>query len=468
MVGSIYLLSDLDALYARLWGGLWGTLVAFILLLFCSLLLARWLQKPISMPLLQLADLMGAISESKQYSLRAKKVSRDEIGQLVDGFNHMLEEIEVQHGKLVRHRQQLEQTVAERTAELRETVDELEKAKDLADSANRAKSDFLSKMTHELRTPLIGVLGMNELLQRTGLDEQQRILTQTVQTSGEELLELISGVLDLSKIEAGKLTLEPKAVELYRIVENVVHLLAPKVREKGLRLILDIPVSAAWKVRADEGRIRQIAMNLVGNALKFTTSGSIAVSLECVEEDEGEGLFVLRVADTGCGMSDEVQTHILETFYQSDNSGTRENSGAGLGLAIVHQLAELMNGQLSCISEPEKGSVFEFRGRFPLLNKQEFVLPEGLAEAPVLVCTEDINAGRLLSSRLTELGLSVEFVSAGNDAFYLYHSALRKGMPYRIVFAAAYMTLADGRLLCQALRANGDPSPGKIILLCEG
>ncbi len=334
-VGSIYILSDLKALYARLAFMFSGSLIAFLLLLTGSWFMARWIQKPLSEPLVHLADVMKKVRITRRYSLRAEKVSDDEVGFLVDGFNRMLEQIEDQQASLLRHQDSLEETVAARTSELRETVRQLDIARQQADAANEAKSEFLSKMTHELRTPLIGVLGMNELLQRSQLNEQQIVLTETVQKSGQDLLALISDILDISKIEAGKLKLEPEVVELYTIVEEVTHLLAPKASEKGIAMVCDITADALWKVSADAGRIRQILMNLIGNAIKFTETGSIIVSLDCSTHDLKSGEFVLSVADTGVGMDETVKQKVLRCFISPKFTKVRENN---MVLAWVWQL----------------------------------------------------------------------------------------------------------------------------------
>jgi signal transduction histidine kinase len=368
-VGTLYLLSDLSRLYGHLSGVAFGIILSLMLMMFLSWLLAGRLQKPVSVPLLQLAHLMENISQAKDYSIRAEKVSADEIGALVDGFNRMLEQIELHQASLAEHRTYLEQTVADRTAELSAAVTALEQARRQAETANMAKSHFLSRMTHELRTPLIGVLGMNELLLRTSLNEQQHELVDTVQKSGEQLLHLISDVLDFTRIEAGKMQLEFTEFELYRVVEDVVKLLSTQAYEKGLSLLIDIPLNAPLKVRADEVRVRQILMNLIGNAIKFTPSGSITVSLNCVQQSDSSGTFFFEVVDSGIGMTAEVKQKIFESFYQVDGAGSGAKSGAGLGLAIVKQLVDLMDGQLYLISTPGQGSRFQVMVIFPLVKK---------------------------------------------------------------------------------------------------
>lgn len=465
-VGTIYLLSDLSSLYARLRGVAYGVVFAFVLLLVGSWMLARWIQQPISHPLVQLADIMGRVSRSNNYSLRAEKLSTDEVGSLVDGFNRMLEQIEMQQKKLIAHQASLEQTVTERTAELREIVEQLDQARKLADSANEAKSDFLSKMTHELRTPLIGVLGMNELLQRTSLDEQQLLLTDTVQKSGEELLKLISDVLDISRIEAGKLELNPATVSLAQIIEDAAGLLTPMAQDKGLDLVTDISLDSVWRVHVDENRIRQIVMNLIGNAVKFTLSGHVAISLKCTVQDQQTGLFTLCVADTGIGMDEKSKTRVFDLFYQSDNAGTREQPGSGLGLSIVRQLVDLMDGDLNLHSDPGQGSSFRVQLRLPLVEKINFSIPQSLLGESVFLCMEESQQRAVLVERLSELNCKVDITANADNACYHLRAAQRDGKPYALILVDQAIQTMTGRPLSLLLREAEEFQSQRVILLC--
>lgn len=423
--GTIYLLSDLDPIHARFRVFVSGLLLAFVFLLAASWVMARMIQKPLSSPLMQLADVMRRVASSSSYSLRAQKVSNDEVGLLVEVFNRMLGQIESQQSRLLKHQEILEKTVNERTAELRRTVTALDKARRQADSANEAKSDFLSKMTHELRTPLIGVLGMNELLQRTGLDEQQQLLTDTVEKSGRQLLDQISDILDIARIEAGKIELESDRVSLYRIVEDVAYLLAPNARKKGLVLLTDIPVDATWDVVADEGRIRQILMNLIGNAIRYTDRGLIEVSLTCQVSDKAAGLFRLSVRDTGAGIDDDVKERIFESFYQPGTAQTRKQSGSGLGLAIVKQLVELMQGTLTLHSETGQGSVFDVCLPLKLAGRNERLFESPGTDGSIVLVGHDASVLALLAKRFRERGVEV-FVATAAHQFYQHVHACRR------------------------------------------
>ena len=368
-IGTLYLLSDMTRLYGHLSGVAFGITLSLLLMIFLSWILAGYFQKPVSVPLLQLAHLMENVSQLRDYSVRAEKLSHDEVGSLVDSFNRMLEQIESHQTSLAEHQAHLEQAVADRTTQLRAAVTDLKQARQQADTANEAKSHFLSRITHELRTPLIGVLGMNELLARTSLSKQQHELVETVQNSGEQLLHLISEVLDFSRIEAGKLLLESHEFDLCHVFEEVVALLSPQAHKKDLSLQLDISLNSTGCVSADERVMRQILMNLIGNAIKFTPSGSIVVSLHCLRQSKGLGTFVFKVTDTGSGMTDEVKEQVFDVFYQADDSVSGVRTGAGLGLAIVKQLVELMGGDLTLTSTSGQGSSFQVVVDLPFTDR---------------------------------------------------------------------------------------------------
>ncbi len=379
-VGTLYVLSDLDALYGRLSGVALGTTLSLMLLFVFSWFLAGRLQKPISDPLLHLAGVMQKVSAQQDYSVRATKMSNDEIALLVDGLNHMLDQIEDHQRRQSRYQDHLELTVHQRTADLRTAVAELEKARQLADSANEAKSQFLSRMTHELRTPLIGVLGMNGLLQRTPLTEQQRTLVDTVDKSGNDLLALISDVLDIARIEAGVLELDLGEIEPAQIIEEVVELLAPQAHAKGVELVADIPLTAIRRAQGDRARIRQIMMNLIGNAIKFTPRGTINVGLQLVSESQELGRFIFTVKDTGIGMDEATSLRVFDQFYQHQRLHSGVNMGSGLGLQIVKHLVDLMGGDISVASRLAEGSCFTVGLRLPLLEQISVTTPAATPE----------------------------------------------------------------------------------------
>ncbi len=334
-------------------------------------LLSVYLQQFISGPIVSLVELTRQVSESKDYSRRAKRQSRDEVGILIDEFNKMLDVIEQEidrrhlvQQELEQHRDQLEETVQARTAELKHINSQLrlsvEKANLMAKQAtdaNQAKSEFLANMSHEIRTPMNSIIGFSELLAEEPLAEEQLSFVSSVLTSGRSLLDLINDILDFSKIEAGKLETEIIEVETESFLAELGSVLRPLTRDKELAFEILRCDELPAVIKTDPVRVRQCLINLVGNAVKFTEKGHVFVNIQIDRRDDTDYIR-FDVEDTGVGIPPDKQQQIFEAFSQADNTTTRKYGGTGLGLTITRQLAGLLGGKLTLSSEPGKGSVF--------------------------------------------------------------------------------------------------------------
>ncbi len=356
-VGFVRIVASMAALYQTLALYAWVALVIALAAVGAAYLVTLKLRSSITKPLLDLVDVMHHVSTHQNYDARVEKTTDDEVGSLMDGFNGMLAQLKEREARLAQHRLFLEQQVCERTAHL-------EHALGAAQQASRVKSEFLARMSHEIRTPMNGVLGMAELLQNTSLDARQRRLLGTVYGSAEALLQIINDILDFSKVEAGKLELEQQSFKLRGIVEETTELLTERAKAKRLQLACSIaPDLPAW-VRGDPQRLRQVLINLIGNAIKFTEVGAVVVRARAAQ---GRSRIRFEVQDTGPGIPPEMQDAIFQVFTQAHTYTTRRHGGTGLGLAISQQLVRLMGGTIGVRSNSE-GSLFWFEAELPAIE----------------------------------------------------------------------------------------------------
>ena len=459
LLGHVVLRSNFDSLNKKLHHYIFILLGLFALTFIIALYLSSQLQRVITRPILYFANFIHDVTDSRIHHTKAVKESDDELGHLIDAFNIMLEQLDLSfktrddaQRALSHHLNHLQEIIHEQTLDLQKSLD-------IADHANRSKSDFLANMSHEIRTPMNAIMGMSHLVKSTPLSEKQRYYINKIDISTQMLMSIINDILDYSKIESGKMLLDNTVFLLDDLIVYVIDSVSIKAKQKHIELSTIIESNVPRRLVGDSLRLGQILLNLVSNAVKFTEMGDIRVKIELNHQMENLVSLHFSVSDTGIGLSPQQIDRLFQPFSQADSSITRKYGGTGLGLSICKQLAGLMNSEIQVSSIEGKGSVFSFdltlsiapeklTDANSMIKHKDTTSPHYKHQRVLLVEDNEINR-EVVIELLTSMDLEVMIASNGQEGL-----ELAKNKHFDLILMDIQMPVMDGITATQHIRAE--------------
>ncbi len=475
LLGALTLHYDMRPTYAEIKGDVVIAVGTGMVALALSFAIGLRVRRTLSGPVRELFRVARLVVDEQDYSQRVRHDRPDDLGQVMDTFNGMLATIETRQAELRRAHDELEERVRERTAEL-------EAATLRAEAASRAKTDFLANMSHEIRTPMTAIIGFSEMLTDAGQTEQQRRESiGTIRRNGQHLLGLINDILDISKIEAGRMTVERRPTPVVPLVADVASIIRPRAIDKGLDFTVRYDGPIPERIETDATRFRQVLVNLLGNAVKFTERGSVVLAVRLVDDGSAPPRLRCDVVDTGIGLTDEQLGRLFVAFAQADASVTRRFGGTGLGLTIARQLARLLGGEVTVDSAPGEGSTFSATvatgdlAGVPMLSDPAEIaatsekavdgkVPSEGAPLPtlagrILLAEDGVDNQRLIQAILSKAGAQVTIADNGRIACNAVLAADVAGAPFDLILMDMQMPEMDGYSAVRHLRTQACRTP---------
>ena len=457
-IGLVVLRISLLGIYGNIADYLISMLPLLVVILLAIFIVTRFVSKTITKPLYSLLDGIMQVKKNKDYGLRLSIIQADEVGELTRSFNGMLAEIERRDQELIAHRDDLTVAVEERTAELQFATKNALASADVAKKAMQAKSNFLARVSHEIRTPINGVLGITELFHDTEIDQKQVGYINAISSSTRQLLTIVNDILDHAKIESGNFQIDLRPCYIKRIIESSVSTMRARAFEKNLTIKYELSEAVIEPLMGDPNRIEQIINNLISNAIKFSSNGEINISV-CEDKDK-KGFVYFAVTDHGIGIDDDKQQLIFDSFTQADGSICREYGGTGLGLTICKDLTHIMGGQINVTSEPGNGSTFYFsipmsgivagesRDKYNISNDEDESINLQFVSKPNLLLVEDNEVNILVGTGLLQLlGCDVTCANDGKQAV-----TLAGDKRYDLIIMDCHMPVMNGFDAAEAIR----------------